>query len=158
MWVLQAQQYPDFNFSAQLLRRLCIPNIMLQPVPNRPLDYYTCAFRMSKIEKWAPWKPQLFVSTVLLLTEDVSVQFPWQPWPWKFLHQYTKASRGETWEFLFGTLRVAFHSLVYFRRMRFWPERLTAKGSVLRWAWTGCWMRTFLRQLSLFMRLDSVIL
>lgn len=54
-FVLQAQPYLDFNYSAQLLRHLCIPNIMLEPVPNRPLDYYTCAFRMSKMEKWAPW-------------------------------------------------------------------------------------------------------
>ncbi|XP_011619642.1 anoctamin-7 isoform X1 [Takifugu rubripes] len=49
---LQAQPYLDFNYSAHLLRRLCIPNIMLEPVPNRPLDYYTCAFRKSKMENF----------------------------------------------------------------------------------------------------------
>uniref|UniRef100_H3CZZ3 Anoctamin n=1 Tax=Tetraodon nigroviridis TaxID=99883 RepID=H3CZZ3_TETNG len=49
---LQAQPYLDFNSSARWLRHLCIPNIMLQQVPNRPLDYYTCAFRKSKMENF----------------------------------------------------------------------------------------------------------
>ncbi|XP_062316528.1 anoctamin-7 [Osmerus eperlanus] len=49
---LQAQPNPDFNSSARVLRKLCIPNIMEESVPNRPLDYYTCAFRKSKMEKF----------------------------------------------------------------------------------------------------------
>uniref|UniRef100_A0A3B4EAQ2 Anoctamin n=1 Tax=Pygocentrus nattereri TaxID=42514 RepID=A0A3B4EAQ2_PYGNA len=49
---LQAQPHPDFNTSAQILQKLYVPNIMADSVPNRPVDYYTCAFRKSKMEKF----------------------------------------------------------------------------------------------------------
>ncbi|KAI5095678.1 anoctamin-7 [Silurus meridionalis] len=49
---LQAQPHPDFNTSARVLQKLWIPNIMAESVPNRPVDYYTCAFRRSKMEKF----------------------------------------------------------------------------------------------------------
>ncbi|XP_056129339.1 anoctamin-7 [Lampris incognitus] len=49
---LQAQPNPDFNTSARVLDRLCIPNVMAESVPNRPLDYYTCAFRKSKMNRF----------------------------------------------------------------------------------------------------------
>ncbi|XP_051515951.1 anoctamin-7-like isoform X2 [Myxocyprinus asiaticus] len=49
---LQAQPNPDFNTSARVLQKLRIPNIMTDSVPNRPVDYYTCAFRKSKMEKF----------------------------------------------------------------------------------------------------------
>ncbi|KAG7472737.1 hypothetical protein MATL_G00112120 [Megalops atlanticus] len=49
---LQAQPNPDFNTSDQVLRKLCIPNFMAESVPNKPVDYYTCAFRKSKMEKF----------------------------------------------------------------------------------------------------------
>ncbi|KAF7645422.1 hypothetical protein LDENG_00204830 [Lucifuga dentata] len=49
---LQAQLHMDFNTSAQVLKRLCIPNMMAESVPNRPLDYYTCAFRKSKMNRF----------------------------------------------------------------------------------------------------------
>ncbi|CAM4679351.1 unnamed protein product [Leuciscus chuanchicus] len=49
---LQAQPNPDFNTSAQVLQKLWVPNIMKESVPNRPVDYYTCAFRKSKMEKF----------------------------------------------------------------------------------------------------------
>uniref|UniRef100_A0A8C1UNU1 Anoctamin n=1 Tax=Cyprinus carpio TaxID=7962 RepID=A0A8C1UNU1_CYPCA len=49
---LQAQPQPDFNTSAQVLQKLWVPNIMKDSVPNRPVDYYTCAFRKSKMEKF----------------------------------------------------------------------------------------------------------
>uniref|UniRef100_A0A3B4G238 Anoctamin n=2 Tax=Haplochromini TaxID=319058 RepID=A0A3B4G238_9CICH len=45
----QAQQHLDLNTSARVLSKLCIPNVMTESVPNRPLDYYTCAFRKSKM-------------------------------------------------------------------------------------------------------------
>lgn len=48
---LQAQPHPDFNTSARVLQKLWVPNIMKDSVPNRPVDYYTCAFRKSKMEK-----------------------------------------------------------------------------------------------------------
>lgn len=48
----QAQPHPDFNTSARVLKKLWVPNIMADSVPNRPVDYYTCAFRRSKMEKW----------------------------------------------------------------------------------------------------------
>ncbi|XP_050787165.1 anoctamin-7-like isoform X3 [Gopherus flavomarginatus] len=49
---LQAQPNPDRNSSAEVLRRLCIPNALHQHVPNKPADYYTCAFRKSKLDKF----------------------------------------------------------------------------------------------------------
>lgn len=48
---LQAQANLDLNTSALVLKRLCIPNAMMESVPNRPLDYYTCAFRKSKMNR-----------------------------------------------------------------------------------------------------------
>uniref|UniRef100_A0A3B4ZKY2 Anoctamin n=1 Tax=Stegastes partitus TaxID=144197 RepID=A0A3B4ZKY2_9TELE len=45
----QAQPHLDLNTSARVLSRLCIPNVMKESVPSRPLDYYTCAFRKSKM-------------------------------------------------------------------------------------------------------------
>lgn len=47
----QAHPNPDRNSSADLLRKLHIPNAMEQWVPNKPMDYYTCAFRKSKLDK-----------------------------------------------------------------------------------------------------------
>ncbi|KAM9855199.1 anoctamin-7 [Aulostomus maculatus] len=49
---LQAQQNLDLNTSARVLSKLCIPNVMTESVPNRPLDYYTCAFRKSKMNRF----------------------------------------------------------------------------------------------------------
>ncbi|XP_040049243.2 anoctamin-7 isoform X2 [Gasterosteus aculeatus] len=49
---LQAQANLDLNTSALVLKRLCIPNAMMESVPNRPLDYYTCAFRKSKMNRF----------------------------------------------------------------------------------------------------------
>ncbi|KAM9751743.1 anoctamin-7 isoform 1-T1 [Menidia menidia] len=49
---LQAQPHLDLNTSALVLRRLCIPNLLAESVPNRPLDYYTCAFRKSKMNRF----------------------------------------------------------------------------------------------------------
>uniref|UniRef100_A0A8C4AA98 Anoctamin n=1 Tax=Denticeps clupeoides TaxID=299321 RepID=A0A8C4AA98_9TELE len=50
--LFQAQPNPDFNTSARVLQKLHVPNVMSQSVPNRPVDYYTCAFRKSKMEKF----------------------------------------------------------------------------------------------------------
>ncbi|XP_020637693.3 anoctamin-7 isoform X2 [Pogona vitticeps] len=49
---LQAHPNPDRNRSADLLQKLHIPNVMEQWVPNKPMDYYTCAFRKSKLDKF----------------------------------------------------------------------------------------------------------
>uniref|UniRef100_A0A8C3SNI2 Anoctamin n=1 Tax=Chelydra serpentina TaxID=8475 RepID=A0A8C3SNI2_CHESE len=49
---LQAQPNPDQNSSAEVLRQLRIPNALHQHVPNKPPDYYTCAFRRSKLDKF----------------------------------------------------------------------------------------------------------
>uniref|UniRef100_A0AAQ5YTP4 Anoctamin n=1 Tax=Amphiprion ocellaris TaxID=80972 RepID=A0AAQ5YTP4_AMPOC len=49
---LQAQPHLDLNTSSRVLSRLCIPNAMMESVPNRPLDYYTCAFRKSKMNRF----------------------------------------------------------------------------------------------------------
>ncbi|KAM4651231.1 anoctamin-7-like [Discoglossus pictus] len=49
---LQAQPNPDTNTSDRVLRRLHIPNPMDHHVPNKPLDYYTCAFRRSKLQRF----------------------------------------------------------------------------------------------------------
>ncbi|KAG2459516.1 ANO7 protein, partial [Polypterus senegalus] len=48
---LQEQPNPDLNSSARFLQTLCIPNMMAEFVPNKPVNYYTCAFRKSKVSK-----------------------------------------------------------------------------------------------------------
>ncbi|XP_078095881.1 anoctamin-7 [Mustelus asterias] len=49
---LQAQPNPCLNASETALRKLNIPNIMTEYIPNRPVDYYTCPFRKSKLDKF----------------------------------------------------------------------------------------------------------
>ncbi|XP_072334386.1 anoctamin-7 isoform X2 [Scyliorhinus torazame] len=49
---LQAQPNPCMNSSETVLRKLNIPNIMSEYIPNRPVDYYTCPFRKSKLDKF----------------------------------------------------------------------------------------------------------
>jgi anoctamin-7 len=34
-----------------VLSNLRLPNLMYEDVPNKPLDYYTCPFKSSKLEK-----------------------------------------------------------------------------------------------------------
>nr|XP_055051662.1 anoctamin-7 [Misgurnus anguillicaudatus] len=40
------------NWSETVLKKLHIPNIMAQDVPNPPPNYYTCQFRTNKIERF----------------------------------------------------------------------------------------------------------
>eukprot|EP00058_Branchiostoma_floridae_P028493 XP_002613984.1 hypothetical protein BRAFLDRAFT_67435 [Branchiostoma floridae] len=47
-----AHPNPSENWSAKLLESLHIPNMMDQEVPNKPLDYYTCVFKKSKLDKF----------------------------------------------------------------------------------------------------------
>lgn len=49
---LQAQPNPDRNTSDEFLKKLYIPNLMYERVPNKPMDYYTCAFRKSKLDRF----------------------------------------------------------------------------------------------------------
>ncbi|XP_074072956.1 anoctamin-7-like [Macrotis lagotis] len=49
---LQVQPNPDTDGSAEILRQLRLPNPWQQHVPNKPLDFYTCAFRRSKLSKF----------------------------------------------------------------------------------------------------------
>ncbi|XP_043853427.1 anoctamin-7-like isoform X2 [Dromiciops gliroides] len=49
---LQVQPNPDSDGSAEILRQLHLPNPLQQHVPNKPLDFYTCAFRRSKLSKF----------------------------------------------------------------------------------------------------------
>lgn len=49
---LQAHQNPSSNFTAKLLKTLHIPNMMEQVVPNQPLDFYTCQFKTSKLQRF----------------------------------------------------------------------------------------------------------
>ncbi|XP_059807932.1 anoctamin-7 [Hypanus sabinus] len=49
---LQAQPNPCLNSSEEILRKLGVPNILSEHVANRPVDYYTCAFRKSKLDKF----------------------------------------------------------------------------------------------------------
>ncbi|XP_064459416.1 anoctamin-7-like isoform X1 [Ornithodoros turicata] len=49
---LQAHPNPSVNWSANLLSLLRIPNIMDSDIPNRPLDYYTCTFKKSKLDRF----------------------------------------------------------------------------------------------------------
>jgi len=48
------QKYPTVpgNWSAKLLASFCLPNIMENPVPHHPPDYYTCPFRTAKLDKF----------------------------------------------------------------------------------------------------------
>ncbi|NXQ94870.1 ANO7 protein, partial [Sagittarius serpentarius] len=48
---LQALSRQTANWSASMLQRLGIPNLMAQEVPNLPLDYYTCPFKANKL-RW----------------------------------------------------------------------------------------------------------
>ena len=49
---LQAHPNPSGNWSEWLLSSLYIPNPMAEEVPNKPLDYYTCPFKTSKIDRY----------------------------------------------------------------------------------------------------------
>ncbi|UYV75317.1 ANO7 [Cordylochernes scorpioides] len=49
---LQAHPNPTTNWSEKILRTLHIRNILHENVPNKPLDYYTCAFKKSKVDKF----------------------------------------------------------------------------------------------------------
>ncbi|XP_009891388.1 PREDICTED: anoctamin-7 [Charadrius vociferus] len=46
---LEALPRQTSNWSDSMLRRLGIPNLMAQEVPNLPLDYYTCPFKANKL-------------------------------------------------------------------------------------------------------------
>ncbi|CAN8016333.1 unnamed protein product, partial [Ixodes persulcatus] len=48
----QAHPNPSVNWSAGLLGTLRIPNIMDNEVPNKPLDFYTCTFKKSKLDRF----------------------------------------------------------------------------------------------------------
>lgn len=47
----QAHPNPSVNWSHLLLNALRLPNIMHEEVPNKPLDYYTCPFKKSKLDR-----------------------------------------------------------------------------------------------------------
>ncbi|XP_059142101.1 anoctamin-7-like isoform X3 [Physella acuta] len=49
---LQAHPNPTSNWSSKFLETFHIPNMMDQVVPNMPLDYYTCQFKTSKLERF----------------------------------------------------------------------------------------------------------
>ncbi|PSN45102.1 Anoctamin-7 [Blattella germanica] len=49
---LQAHPNPSVNWSHLLLKALRLPNSMHEEVPNKPLDYYTCPFRKSKLDRF----------------------------------------------------------------------------------------------------------
>ncbi|XP_076085009.1 anoctamin-7-like isoform X2 [Mytilus galloprovincialis] len=49
---LQAHPNPSNNWSGKILKMLRIPNVMAEEVPNKPLDYYTCAFKKSKLNRF----------------------------------------------------------------------------------------------------------
>uniref|UniRef100_G3WB35 Anoctamin n=1 Tax=Sarcophilus harrisii TaxID=9305 RepID=G3WB35_SARHA len=45
-------QLGSISLWAEILRQLRLPNPLQQHVPNKPLDFYTCAFRKSKLSKF----------------------------------------------------------------------------------------------------------
>ncbi|XP_067851723.1 anoctamin-7-like isoform X2 [Heptranchias perlo] len=49
---LQASISYNSNWSGDLLSKLGISNIMYEDTPNPPQDYYTCQFRLSKLERY----------------------------------------------------------------------------------------------------------
>ena len=48
---IQAHPNPSGNWSEWVLSKLRLPNLMFEDVPNKPLDYYTCPFKTSKLDK-----------------------------------------------------------------------------------------------------------
>ncbi|XP_059142100.1 anoctamin-7-like isoform X2 [Physella acuta] len=48
----KAHPNPTSNWSSKFLETFHIPNMMDQVVPNMPLDYYTCQFKTSKLERF----------------------------------------------------------------------------------------------------------
>ncbi|XP_039275629.1 LOW QUALITY PROTEIN: anoctamin-7-like [Nilaparvata lugens] len=48
----EAHPNPSMNWSETLLKHLRLPNIMHVEVPGKPLDFYTCPFRKSKIDRF----------------------------------------------------------------------------------------------------------
>ncbi|XP_060690988.1 anoctamin-7-like isoform X1 [Hemiscyllium ocellatum] len=49
---LQASVNSHSNWSEELLSKLGIHNIMSEDFPNTPMEYYTCPFRRSKLERY----------------------------------------------------------------------------------------------------------
>uniref|UniRef100_A0A1W7RAZ4 Anoctamin n=1 Tax=Hadrurus spadix TaxID=141984 RepID=A0A1W7RAZ4_9SCOR len=49
---LEIHPHPMSNWTETILKMLRISNIMHQDVPNRPVSYYTCAFKESRMEKY----------------------------------------------------------------------------------------------------------
>ncbi|XP_039617734.1 anoctamin-7 [Polypterus senegalus] len=49
---LQVVPHHASNWSENILNKISIPNIMYQDVPNPPLDFYTCQFRVSKLRRF----------------------------------------------------------------------------------------------------------
>ncbi|KYO24816.1 anoctamin-7 [Alligator mississippiensis] len=47
---LQALANQSSNWSARMLRRLGMPNLLAEEVPNLPLDHYTCQFKVNKLQ------------------------------------------------------------------------------------------------------------
>ncbi|XP_069935985.1 anoctamin-7-like isoform X3 [Cherax quadricarinatus] len=47
-----AHNNPSTNWSEVILERIHLPNLMAEDVPNKPLDYFTCAFKKSKINRF----------------------------------------------------------------------------------------------------------
>ncbi|KAG0721119.1 Anoctamin-7 [Chionoecetes opilio] len=49
---LQAHNNPSTNWSEVVIDHLHLPNLMAEDVPNKPLDFFTCAFKRSKIDRF----------------------------------------------------------------------------------------------------------
>ncbi|KAK7085086.1 Anoctamin-7, partial [Halocaridina rubra] len=50
LYLNNAYENPSTNWSEVVLKKLCLPNLMAEDVPNKPKDYSTCAFKKSKID------------------------------------------------------------------------------------------------------------
>ncbi|XP_063869626.1 anoctamin-7-like isoform X3 [Scylla paramamosain] len=48
----RAHNNPSTNWSEVIIEHLHLPNLMAEDVPNKPLDYFTCAFKRSKIDRF----------------------------------------------------------------------------------------------------------
>ncbi|KAM6970142.1 anoctamin-7 [Aplochiton taeniatus] len=49
---LQVVTAPNYNWSASVLEKMAVPNVMDQDVPNPPPDFYTCQFRANKLQRF----------------------------------------------------------------------------------------------------------
>ncbi|MPC50693.1 Anoctamin-7 [Portunus trituberculatus] len=68
-----AHNNPSTNWSEVIIEHLHLPNLMAEDVPNKPLDYFTCAFKRSKIDSRARSAKRVVTYAVCLVRIKVNM-------------------------------------------------------------------------------------